>query len=191
MQAEAAERVGADLVTLFARRDRDGLVIVDTGADSWFRVAWLPIPTGAAGLARRPGAILADAVDADAALVISDSLTDEQVTALLQGWRLGGYRFRLPGGRSRSDEAAGSLTVGRSTPDRPAAESLTSSVLLARDLGNTPSNIKSPQWLADRVVSAGKKAGLRTSVLDAEALRRAGCGGILAVGGAAPGRPRW
>jgi leucyl aminopeptidase len=53
----------------------------------------------------------------------------------------------------------------------------------ARDLTNTPANRKSPQWFARQARRAGDEAGLRVTVLDADALRRQGFGALLAVGG--------
>jgi leucyl aminopeptidase len=55
-------------------------------------------------------------------------------------------------------------------------------VALARDLTNTPSAVKSPQWLADEAVSATREHGISARIRTAEELAAGGFGGILAVG---------
>ena len=63
------------------------------------------------------------------------------------------------------------------------AAAVVTAVHRARDLTNTPSNRKSPQWLAEQARRVGEAAGLRVRVLDTAALARGGFGGLLAVGG--------
>lgn len=76
-------------------------------------------------------------------------------------------RLWVAGSQSRMKAVHRGLIVGRH-------------VLLARTLGNTPSDIKTPAWLADqaREVTGGK---LRVTTRDEQWLTRLGFGGILAV----------
>src|SRR5690606_10911985 len=68
---------------------------------------------------------------------------------------------------------------------------LAQAVALARDLTNTPSMTKSPQWFADRVAqAAAHRPGVSLTVLDEVALADAGFGGLLAVGGGSRRPPR-
>lgn len=65
----------------------------------------------------------------------------------------------------------------------------------ARLLAATPSNIKSPQWLADRAVAlvkeaGGARAGLRVNVRDERWIERTGMGGLAAVGRGSATPPR-
>lgn len=61
---------------------------------------------------------------------------------------------------------------------------------LARDLANTPSNIKNPVWMADRASALAREAGLEVTVWDLERLRAENFGGILAVGAGSASEPR-
>jgi leucyl aminopeptidase len=54
--------------------------------------------------------------------------------------------------------------------------------IAARQLIHTPSNIKSPEWLADRAAGVADAAGLGVRVRGVDDLARDGFGGILAVG---------
>jgi leucyl aminopeptidase len=62
------------------------------------------------------------------------------------------------------------------------AEVTVAAVSIARDLANTPSLEKSPQWLADRAVEVAAASGLTAQVWDEDRLRKDGFGGVLAVG---------
>jgi leucyl aminopeptidase len=54
-------------------------------------------------------------------------------------------------------------------------------VAFARDLGNTPSNIKSPRWLAERIAREFDGSDVRVDVLGPDALQRPRWGGLLSV----------
>src|SRR5690606_23277921 len=60
----------------------------------------------------------------------------------------------------------------------------------ARDWVNTPPNLLRPPDFADQVAEAAAKAGVAVEVLNERALRRAGFGGILAVGQGSQAPPR-
>jgi leucyl aminopeptidase len=60
----------------------------------------------------------------------------------------------------------------------------------ARQLIHTPSNIKSPAWLAGRAADMAGTAGLGVRVWEPEDLARDGFGGILAVGAGSSRPPR-
>jgi leucyl aminopeptidase len=61
---------------------------------------------------------------------------------------------------------------------------------LARDLANTPSNEKSPEWLAEQAASVAERHGLGCRVRDEGELAAEGFGGLLAVGMGSPRPPR-
>src|SRR5207237_8158412 len=63
-------------------------------------------------------------------------------------------------------------------------------VAQARDWVNTAPNELRPPGFADQVAAAATGAGLDVEVLDERALRRAGYGGILAVGQGSAAAPR-
>jgi len=63
-------------------------------------------------------------------------------------------------------------------------------VRLARDLANTPSFEKAPEWMAERCVEIAGTAGLEVDVWDEGRLAAEGFGGILAVGAGSVRPPR-
>ena len=62
-------------------------------------------------------------------------------------------------------------------------------VLAARDLINTPSLVKSPQWLAETAMATARAAGLDATLLDAKELAAGGFGGLTNVGRASSRPP--
>jgi len=61
---------------------------------------------------------------------------------------------------------------------------------LVRDLTNTPSNTKNPQWIAQRAGELAAPLGLDVRVLGVDELAAQGFGGILAVGSGSVSEPR-
>ena len=152
------------------------------------RVVFLGVGDRSPGALRRAGAELGRLVadgNTAAAAVVPDA-GDEQVQAFAEGILLGSYKFSLKS--SGSDEAAAGqvalLLAGRR--DRSAAlataQTIAGAVALARDLTNTPSAVKSPQWLADEAVRATVGHGISARIWTPGELAEAGFGGILAVG---------
>ena len=61
---------------------------------------------------------------------------------------------------------------------------------LTRDLANTPANVATPEWMAERAVELAAETGLEAVVLDESDLAEKEMGGILAVGGGSARPPR-
>jgi leucyl aminopeptidase len=127
----------------------------------------------------------------------ADLGTDE-ISALVLGIILGGYRFKVTG-----DRAPVGLRTVRLRVDPPEAQTaglreavhrasvLASATALARDLANTPSNVKDPEWLASTAVAVTRGVpGLDTVARDEQWLAEQGFGGVLAVGGGSIRPPR-
>ncbi|MGA2829241.1 MAG: leucyl aminopeptidase family protein [Streptosporangiaceae bacterium] len=161
---------------------------------------------------RRAGAALARHLQRGqkAVAALPDGATGNDADAFTEGLLLGGYKFSMRDFSMRdkfsmSDKAASSATAGASpdgaSPDggrsvrlllpeapeagdrRPArAPTIAAAVALARDLINTPSGIKTPDWLAARAVEVAERHGLGVRVRDTAELARDGFGGIVAVG---------
>ncbi|HKN96854.1 MAG TPA: hypothetical protein VJX10_07050, partial [Pseudonocardiaceae bacterium] len=124
-------------------------------------------------------------------------VTPDELTAFTLGLRLGGYRFRVTG--DRSDEPR--LRTVRLWLERPPTDALhaalarasahASATALARDLANTPSNVKDPAWLAGTAARvAADLPGLTVTVRDEQWLAEQGFGGVLAVGSGSASPPR-
>ncbi|HEX6930505.1 MAG TPA: M17 family peptidase N-terminal domain-containing protein, partial [Streptosporangiaceae bacterium] len=70
------------------------------------------------------------------------------------------------------------------------ATTVASAVALARDLTNTPSLRKSPQWLADAAVQVAATSGLTVRIWTDDELHSSGFGGLIAVGSGSARPPR-
>jgi leucyl aminopeptidase len=155
--------------------------------------------TGAA-LVRAVNAALADDVENGgkafraAQLVLPEEASGEHVTELALGLLLGGYRFKV----STEDPKPVVRTLRLVTHDRAVADftelvaratALAAATALTRDLANTPSNIKSPAWLAETAARVAGP-GVEVAVRDEMWLAAQGFGGVLAVGGGSARPPR-
>ncbi len=121
------------------------------------------------------------------------------VRAVAEGALLGGYRFvgyatkPKPGLRNPVDRVTIVIPSGSDTDaeaDLRRVSDLAAAVCQTRDWVNTPPNQLRPPAFADSVASAAGKVGLDVEVLDEEALRAGGYGGILAVGSGSAAPPR-
>ncbi|MFI7248074.1 leucyl aminopeptidase family protein [Micromonospora chalcea] len=144
---------------------------------------------------RTAGAALARAAKDETQITIAlPGETTEALRGLAEGLLLGSYRFRLTesGGRPALAEAlvlvddpealAGTLDAARTTAEM---------TRLARDLTNTPSSTKNPEWFAEQVTGAASgRTGLHLRVRGPQELAAEGFGGILAVGGGSASGPR-
>jgi leucyl aminopeptidase len=130
-------------------------------------------------------------------LALTEDADAERVGSLVLGTALGGYRYRV----SEQDEAPRLRTLRLIAADGAdvnglaeaarRALALASATSLARDLVNTPSNVKDPAWLAGTAADlAGGVLGLDAEVRDESWLAEQGFGGILAVGGGSASPPR-
>jgi leucyl aminopeptidase len=146
---------------------------------------------------RAAGAALARSAAQDRTLTIAlpARVAPEAVRGLVEGLLLAAYRYRLGEPRS-TDPALRRVTLVvpeaqrvESAVDR--ARTVAEATYLARDLTNTPSQEKSPAWLAARVTrQAARIPGLQVRVREPEELAADGFGGILAVGSGSTRGPR-
>ena len=63
-------------------------------------------------------------------------------------------------------------------------------IAVARDLANSPPNVATPEWMAERAEQLAEELGLEVEVLAREDLELKGMGGVLAVGGGSLNPPR-
>jgi leucyl aminopeptidase len=161
---------------------------------------------------RRAGAALVRAFEsraaseADAGVRVSRSLQltlppeagEAEVAELVLGVSLGGYRFTVTGNAPKPRLRSLRLVAGepgqlehlRSAVDH--ALTFAAGTAVTRDMGNTPSNIKDPAWLAQTAARlGGQLPGLKVTVYDEQWLAKEGFGGVLAVGGGSSRPPRF
>jgi leucyl aminopeptidase len=114
----------------------------------------------------------------------------EHVRAVADGFRSGLYRFdRYKSGRSRASGRVAEVVllsdVARQADAGAALEAsriVGEQVARARDWVNTPANDLLPTEFAAQLEAATSGTRVAFEVLDADALERLGCGGILGVG---------
>jgi leucyl aminopeptidase len=115
------------------------------------------------------------------------------VAGFAEGAWLASYRF---GSGAKPPPVLRRVSIATDDPNGAAAalertRVVAEATVLARDLTNTPSLVKSPNWFATRITrAAAGRPGVTVKVLDEEALAAGGFGGILAVGSGSSRPPR-
>ncbi|MFC4020766.1 leucyl aminopeptidase family protein [Micromonospora sp. GCM10011542] len=145
---------------------------------------------------RRAGAALARATADETHITIAlpADVAPAAVRGLCEGLLLASYRFRLTDADDAPALAGADLLVADPESHLAAVETARTTARmtrLARDLTNTPSSMKNPEWFAAQVAAA--TAGvpdLHLRVREPAELAAEGFGGILAVGGGSASGPR-
>lgn len=131
-------------------------------------------------------------------LTLPPEAGEAEVAELVLGVSLGGYRYKLtnkaPKPRLRSLRLVtgepGQLEHLRSAVSRTLTYA--AGTVATRDMGNTPSNIKDPAWLAQTASKlAADLPNLQVTVYDERWMGAQGFGGVLAVGGGSARPPRF
>ncbi|WAL67255.1 leucyl aminopeptidase [Amycolatopsis cynarae] len=124
-------------------------------------------------------------------------LSQLDLNAAVEGTALGAYKFTQyksePGDSPLAAVDFVQPAEGTSRAHKAslkAATSIAESVIIARDLINTPPNDLFPASFADRARKLAEAHGLDFEVLDEKTLKRKGFGGILGVGGGSARPPR-
>jgi leucyl aminopeptidase len=155
------------------------------------RVLLVGLGDGSPPALRKAGAALARRAKDTVSLTVdlrAFELEAPALRALVEGLLLASYRFSCkaePKVRALQDVTL----VGPVGQDELAAAVLVvTATAAARDLVNTPSLEKSPEWLADSARTL--LTGLSVTVLDEKALRKKGFGGLVGVGQGSTRPPR-
>lgn len=160
------------------------------GEDRPGRLLLLGVGDGSAPALRRAGAALARATRGTTRVVTSagDGLEPAALRAFAEGVLLASYdppRSGLEDGPRPAAEVVELLGVDGASAERAldGARTASRATWRVRDLAGTPSSTKDPAWVAEQAVAMARDVpGVEVEVLDAEALRAGGYGGLLAVG---------
>jgi leucyl aminopeptidase len=120
----------------------------------------------------------------------------DEVRAAVEAALLAGYRFRElskphPPRLETVTVVAADAEDSVVTAAAEAGLVSAAAVAWARDLINTPSNVKNPAWLAEQAVDRlSRHPHVTVTVLGPEELRAGGFGGVVAVGGGSATPPR-
>lgn len=118
---------------------------------------------------------------------LTHAVDDEALAAFVEGFMLGGWaspRWTAAGPVAGAEVPTQLRVITDRDPDVATdARVRALATVRARILGATPSNIKSPAWLAAQARALARRHGLDVTVRGARQLRAEGFGGLLAVGG--------
>ena len=174
--------------------DRRWLLGIGSGAPADWRQAGAALGSALRSRPDRPAGIDRDvdvpgdvSGDIRASLSVSELNADERI-ALVVGLRLGSHRFVVsstqPGPPGQVDLVTDEADLATLSAQVRRANALAAATALARDLASTPSDVKTPAWLADTAVRLAMAVpGLSATVWSAQRLAEEGFGGVLAVGG--------
>jgi leucyl aminopeptidase len=142
---------------------------------------------------RRAGAVLARRAKSSPTLVVDLTgvdLVPGALRALAEGLLLASYTFTLkPGADPRPLQEVVLVAPAARQAELDRAVTTARATALARDLVNTPSREKTPDWLAGQARTA--LADLAVEVRDEAQLARDGFGGIVGVGQGSARPPRF
>jgi leucyl aminopeptidase len=162
-------------------------------------VLFLGVGDASPGALRRAGAALARRLPAGRTAVTTAVLDepDEAVEAFTEGLLLGSYQFTMKSAASPGEAGGdpGEIQLLLAGPASRAAlveraGTVAGAVALARDLANTPSMIKTPEWLADEAAMVAAEHGLSSRIWREAELAAGGFGGLLGVGSGSAHPPR-
>lgn len=183
LKAEKATGKAGEVVAIPVRRDGVDVVLLAGTGD------------GSPGALRKAAAAVARRAKGSKSLVttLADAQDADGVRAVAEGIGLATYGFSAapdakPPTLRRAKLIVDDLAQARTALRQSAA--VVDAVHLARDLANTPSKEKSPDWLAGRARELCEAGGVAVRVRDEAELAAAGFGGILGVGQGSSRPPR-
>jgi leucyl aminopeptidase len=138
---------------------------------------------------RRAAGVLARGLPPGRSRLDARGVDGPRLTALAEGLTLGCYRFT----RATSVEPGPAQIDLCGAADEDAIERgrrAARATIWARDLANTRSDEKTPDWLGDQAVRTLGALDVDVVVRDTAWLRENGFGGVLAVGGGSAAQPR-
>lgn len=131
-------------------------------------------------------------------LLNADEISEENLSSMLLGLRLGSYSFDIYKTKKKDDgkkKKFETLTIVSANAKKLAKATdqglfMSESVALVRDLINDPPNKLYPETFAEKIKSTLVPLGVKVQVFDDKALKKMGMGCLLAVGQASENLPR-
>jgi len=121
----------------------------------------------------------------------------EAAKAAAEGARLGLYRFDRHKSRAEHHElqtfqlVSGEENLGEVTEGARVGKKVASGASFARDLANEPSNVATPEYLAQKAREIAERYGMELTVLDRAGIEEEGLTGLATVGRSAANEPRF
>jgi leucyl aminopeptidase len=189
--ADLIDHTGLDLAAVLAGEDAKGsasetVAVPVPMADRVAQGVLVGVGDGSAPALRRAGAALARRASGRSSLAttVPSDASDDAFMAFAEGFLLASYEYTMAT-EPPPKPPVNLLTIVAGPSRRPTmdrAVAIADAVALARDLANTPSSVKSPEWLADQAVAMAGQAGLGVRIWTEDELRDQGFGGIIGVG---------
>ena len=197
--ADVVAALGLDAAAVLASRDAKAdpgeVVAVPVARDGVDAVLLAGVGDGSTASLRKAAAAVVRRSSSSASLAttLASGRDATAVRAVAEALGLASYSFSRKSGASPAKLRTAAVVVDRARDARAAVEhaaAAVSAVHLARDLANTPSLEKSPQWMAEQARAVAERSGLQLRVRDEKQLAEEGFGGILAVGRGSARPPR-
>jgi leucyl aminopeptidase len=201
---EATDALGLDLLSILGSRKATGkagevvsVPVAGTAANPALRLVLL-VGLGDETPAdfRRAGAAVARATfdHESVATSVAAAGDDDALTAFVTGAMLGSFVFHWRSQGPEHEPVRRVVLAGLRADDHTGALErgleLGGAGWRSRMLATVPSNLKSPEWLADQARQIADETGLAYQVWDEAKLAKQGFGGILGVGQASATPPR-
>jgi leucyl aminopeptidase len=170
------------------------LLLVGLGERDLFTLEKLRL---AAGTAARRARTLRLQTAAFSLPALPDTTIREVARTVAEGARLGLYRFvRHKSAADGQDLDAFWLvaeegTLDEATEGAELGAKVAQGTVLARDLANEPSNVATPEYLAQKARTIAEKYGMELEILDRASIEEEGLTGLAAVGRSASNEPRY
>jgi leucyl aminopeptidase len=197
--ADVVAALGVDTAAALAREEAKGepgeVTVVPVGRDGVDTVLLAGIGDGSPAALRKAASAVVRRAKSAASLATTMAAGSDAtgVQAVAEALGLASYTFTRKSRPKPTKLERATVVVDRGSDARAAVEraaAVVAAVHLARDLANTPSLEKSPEWMAEQARGLAARAGLRITVRDEPALTAEGFGGILAVGRGSSRPPR-
>jgi leucyl aminopeptidase len=200
--ADAGEALRLDLAGVLTSRRAKGkagevVAVPVAGGDSGLRLVLLVgLGEGTPTDYRRAGAAVARAAfdHESMATTVPAGADAEALTAYVVGSMLGSFVFHWRSQGPEREPVRRVVLAGLSSDDHAAALerglALGGAGWRSRMLATVPSNLKSPQWLAEQAEEVARETGLGYEAWDETRLAKEGFGGILGVGQGSATPPR-
>ncbi|MDQ1695671.1 MAG: leucyl aminopeptidase, partial [Frankiaceae bacterium] len=171
------------------------VVAVPVGRDGVDTVLLAGVGDGSPRSQRRAGAAVARRAKSGKSLAttLASGRDDVAIRAVVEALGLASYTFTRQSDYKPAKLRRVSLVVDDPRAARPVVQRGTATIAavrIARDLANTPSLEKSPQWMVDRCHELAAGSALQVDGWNEDRLATEGFGGILAVGRGSSRPPR-
>jgi leucyl aminopeptidase len=128
---------------------------------------------------------------------LPDTAIREIARTVAEGVRLGLYRFDRHKSAAEDHEletfwlVADEVTLDEAAEGAEIGAKVVEGTVLARDLANEPSNVATPEYLAQRARKISEEYGMELEVLDRAGIEEEGLTGLATVGRSASNEPRF